>query len=194
IQSFAKLTSQNEKLHLHTFNIMKPQGVATILQYEKIVSHLQTKPPTLLFLDLNYNEVYQGRIYIRIRPELHAFVKHIPDLFTATAANGDSVLGKKGCTRRTDALVLEIYKTVNDIASHKTKSVTVKSGDVYCEFKDNSIGWMLTHIGNERTYDSNHNIIGGIESGMEVAKACLEIGYYKQRKIHITDCGLVLDK
>ncbi|CAL4168856.1 unnamed protein product, partial [Meganyctiphanes norvegica] len=192
-KSFAKLTSMDEKLHLHTFNIMKPQEGATILQYEKVVSHLRTKPPTLLFLDLKYNGFNQGRIYIRIRPELHAFVKHIPDLFTA-AVNGDSVLGEKGYMCRTDALVLKINKTVPDIASHKNESVIVKSGDVFCDLSGNSIQLLCTHIVKERKYKSNHAIIGGIESGMEVAKACHEKGYNNQNKILITDCGLVLDK
>ncbi|CAL4240433.1 unnamed protein product, partial [Meganyctiphanes norvegica] len=86
----ATLSSKNNRIHLHTFKHVTSHEGATTIQYNKVLSHLP-RPPTLLFLDLACKNVHHGRIYIRLQPELHTFIKHIYRIFTGE--KGNSILG-----------------------------------------------------------------------------------------------------
>ncbi|CAL4106500.1 unnamed protein product, partial [Meganyctiphanes norvegica] len=190
-KSTAKLTSKDVKLHIHPFKSKTSQEGTHILQYEQVLSHLPRLPPTLLFLDLTHNNAYQGRVYIRLEPELHAFIKNIPDLFTSKT--GNSVLGKSCRYASSFNLGIKIQQTVNEVSLRERKPVTVNSGAVLCNFNGNLIWTMFLYLECERSYDSYNAKLGHVVSGLEVAKACKAVRSSEQSNIKISDCGIVLE-
>ncbi|CAL4198446.1 unnamed protein product, partial [Meganyctiphanes norvegica] len=187
----AKLTSKDERLHLHKFCHETPPEGAITIQYDSVLSHLPVHPPSLQFLDLTHENCLKGRFYIRLQPDLHAFIKHIPALFTAN--NEDSIMVNQGWNISGELFYIQIDKPVNDLSSRKKESVRINCGDIFCIFGGNSIQMMFIYFGAGNTYSSAHAKIGHIESGLEVAKACWEIGSRDDDKISMSDCGVVLE-
>ncbi|CAL4148986.1 unnamed protein product [Meganyctiphanes norvegica] len=186
----AKLTSMSDRLHIHPFKSETVQEGTHVVEYKDVLSHLPIQPPTLLFLDLAHNNVYKGRIYIRIEPELHAFVKNLPAL--ATGMSGISILGNT-CYGGggSSNLAINIKLPVNDRPPTLVSSFRTSYGEVVCDFNLNSINTMFIKF--EHSSSNFHQCvkIGHVESGLEVAKDCQELG--NQEKTIISDCGLVLE-
>ncbi|CAL4240915.1 unnamed protein product, partial [Meganyctiphanes norvegica] len=158
--------------------------------YEKVLSHLPKQPPTLLFLDLTHKNDYKGRLYIKLEPELHAFIKNVPELFTGK--NGKSILGNT-CGGSSGCLAIWIQNSVKEISSFRGQSILVNSGAVLCNFSGNSIRGMFLCLDSTKTYNSNYAKLGHIVYGLEVAQTCKALGLIQQVNIKISDCGLVLE-
>ncbi|CAL4124468.1 unnamed protein product, partial [Meganyctiphanes norvegica] len=188
----AKLSSKDGKLHAHSFKYDISQKGAKIVQYEKVLSHL-CKPLTLLFMDLSHRTAYQGRVYIRLRPELDDFIKNIPHIFTGK--EGNYILGNTCIYSGGLHLWFIINKPVNGISKRNGSDFFPKYGEVFCYSNGTSIQYMHVCVSNASTmrYGSAYSKIGYVEAGLEVAKSCRGKGWDEQEYITISDCGLVLE-
>ncbi|CAL4171967.1 unnamed protein product [Meganyctiphanes norvegica] len=190
-----KLATKEGKLHLHNFKPEIPEEETTTVQLSKVLSHLPVQPPSLIFLDLTYpGRGYQGRVYIRLQPELQGFVRQIPTLLTGD--KGHSILGNTCWGGAVDGLWVRIDKPVNNFAAREA-DVTAKSGDVICWIsgndKNHSISDIGVYMGAGTTFPPNECAkIGIVETGLEVARECSGLGRWQQ-DISISDCGVVLE-
>ncbi|CAL4065072.1 unnamed protein product, partial [Meganyctiphanes norvegica] len=175
---------------MHTYDSL-PRMVIS-LPYENVLSNLSRHPPTLLYLDLTFDNISRGRIYIRLQPELDSFIKNLPALFTGE--NGSSILNATCCPGSNSTnLRFLIKKCIDDISSCKREAIPIQYGDVICIFDGYLLNNLSIYYEKSNTYDDRYVKIGHIESGLEVAKFCRELGRRNQEKITISECGLVLE-
>lgn len=196
MSSICKLTSEGGNMYLHCFrnvvtNIKKP---VKVLSYEQVHKWLPAVRD-LVFLDLAIAGQVKGRVIIRLRQDLACYAQNIPLMFTGE--EGESLLGLecvKGFESNLCMNVHHITEKINKFSRDDNAGCKVVQGSVVIQWTDNDLEYLAIYNeqGTTHPYDHRHEVIGVVESGLDIVHLCRS--HSDQTQVTVENCGIVIEE